>query len=184
MQNEAVFLDRDGVLNEVEIRDGKPFAPRRADDFRLIPGSRESVIRLKNHGFLIIVVTNQPDIGNGLAQPSEIEAMHRQLRDLIPVDEIHICPHKQTENCECRKPRPGMLLAAMQEQKIDLKRSWMIGDRTSDVEAGKRAGCLTAFIDRNYAIETTEPGATITVSSLSDAVDTILAFESGAELKI
>lgn len=146
----GVFLDRDGVLNQSLVRDGKPYAPRTLEEFVLLPGAAEAVCALKERGFVVVVVTNQPDIGNGLVDAAVVEAMHRRLRELTLVDDIRVCPHKQTDGCECRKPKPGMLLAAARDHGIDLGNSFMIGDRVSDLSAGKAAGCLTAFVDHGY----------------------------------
>lgn len=146
----AVFLDRDGVINRPEVRDGKPYAPRRLQDFRLLPGAVRAIHDLKQAGLLVIVVTNQPDIGNGLVAAAEIDAMHDKLRRLSPVDDILICPHRQDAGCQCRKPRPGMLIEAAAKWKIDLKNSFMVGDRWGDIVAGQRGGCYNIFIDRHY----------------------------------
>lgn len=147
----AVFLDRDGVINRSEVRRGKPFAPRRMEDFRLLPGVAKAAQLLKRAGFLVIVVTNQPDIGNGLVNAAVVEAMHAKLRSRVEVDDIRVCPHRQDEGCVCRKPRPGMLLAAARYWKIDLKNSYMVGDRNGDIVAGKEAGCYTLLINRHYS---------------------------------
>lgn len=146
----AVFLDRDGVLNRALVRDGKPFAPRHRRDFRLLPGSAAAVRALQEAGFLVVVVTNQPDIGNGLVDAAEVAAMHERLRARAPVDDIRICPHRQDEGFACRKPRPGLLLAAARQHGIDLARSVMVGDRDSDIAAGRQAGCFTILIARGY----------------------------------
>ncbi len=142
----AVFLDRDGVIVVPEFRDRRSFAPRRLQDFRL------SLQKLKRAGFLLTVVTNQPDVGNGLMSRSEVEAMHEIMRRELPLDAIKVCFHGQAEGCDCRKPKPGMLLEAADELGINLKRSFMVGDRSSDVEAGRAAGCATVFIDLGYAL--------------------------------
>ena len=147
----AVFLDRDGVLNCSEVRRGKPVAPRRLADYRLLPGVAKAVQSLKRAGFLVIVVTNQPDIGNGLVDASVVQAMHAKLRSLVAVDDIRVCPHRQDQGCACRKPRPGMLLAAAKDWKIDLKNSFMVGDRDGDIVAGQAAGCYTLLINRHYS---------------------------------
>ncbi len=147
----AVFLDRDGVLSRPLIRRRKSYAPRLLRDFKLVPNAAKSVSRLKDAGFLVIVVTNQPDIGNGHVRAEVVEQMHDRLRKCAAVDAILVCPHSQTDGCECRKPGPGMLLAAAKRFKIDLSRSYMVGDRPSDVAAGLSAGCRTVFIDRRYA---------------------------------
>lgn len=146
----AVFLDRDGVINRCEVRNSKPYAPRHLTDFRLLPGAAAAVCDLKDAGLLVIVVTNQPDIGNGLTDPAVVEAMHDKLRRAMPIDGVMMCPHRQNEGCDCRKPKPGMLLRAAKKWKIDLKKSFMVGDRWGDVVAGQAAGCYTLFINRGY----------------------------------
>ena len=146
----AVFLDRDGVLNRCEVRDGKPYAPRYLRDFRLLPGAAAAACDLKSAGLLVIVVTNQPDIGNGLTDPAVVETMHDKLRRAMPIDCVMMCPHRQDEGCSCRKPKPGMLLNAAKTWKIDLKKSFMVGDRWGDVVAGQAAGCYTLFVNRGY----------------------------------
>jgi D-glycero-D-manno-heptose 1,7-bisphosphate phosphatase len=147
----AVFLDRDGVLNRSEVRRGKPFAPSRPEDFRLLPGVAMAVDLLRQADFLVIVVTNQPDIGNGLVDAAVVEAMHAKLRARVSVNDIRVCPHRQDEGCACRKPKPGMLLEAARDWKIDLKNSYMVGDRNGDIIAGKAAGCYTLLINRHYS---------------------------------
>lgn len=149
MVNRAVFLDRDGVINYSEVRDGKPYAPRVARDFILLPGVENAIVDIKSMGYQIIVVTNQPDINNKLVNPLEIEKMHRRIAHL-PISKIYVCPHSQNEGCVCRKPRPGMLFKAREDFNIDLTKSFMLGDRQSDMEASKSAGCKSVFIDKNY----------------------------------
>lgn len=170
----AVFLDRDGVLNRCEVRNGKPYAPRRVEDFRLYPGTAAALGKLKAAGYRLVVVTNQPDIGNGLVRSEIVEAMHRRLLDRAPIDDIRMCPHRQTDGCQCRKPRSGMLLEAAKALKISLPNSVMIGDRWSDVVAGKGVGCYTVFIDRHYR-ETPQIQADAVFASLTHAVQHVLA---------
>ena len=169
----AVFLDRDGVINRSAVRGGKPYAPRRIEDFRLLPGVARAVIDLKRAKFLVVVVTNQPDIGNGLVSASTVEAMHARLKSRVPVDDIRVCPHRQDAGCACRKPKPGMLRAAARRWNIDLQNSYMVGDRAGDIVAGKAAGCYTLLINRRYS----EPLAKAdwTVGSLPAAVRSILS---------
>lgn len=169
----AVFLDRDGVINRSEIRDGKAYAPRRLADFRLLPGVVGAVNALKSAGFLIVVVTNQPDIGNGLVDPAVVEAMHARLRARLPVDAIEMCAHRQDEGCSCRKPKPGLLRRAARRLAIDLPRSFMVGDRWSDVVAGRMAGCYTVFVNRAYR-ESAPTAPDAIVSSLPAAARRIL----------
>ena len=170
----AVFLDRDGVLSRSEVRGGKPYAPRRLEDFRLLPGVTQAVRSLKQADFVVIVVTNQPDIGNGLVDSTVVEAMHAKLKARVPVDDILMCPHRQDAGCECRKPKPGMLLAAAKRWKIDLKNSYMVGDRDGDVIAGRAAGCYTLLIKRGYS-ETQRAKAETFARSLPAAVRFILS---------
>jgi len=165
----AVFLDRDGVLNRSEVRDRKPYAPRRLEDFRLLPNAARSVARLKQAGFRVIVVTNQPDIGNGLVGREVVEAMHERLQARVPVDAVRMCPHSQTAGCDCRKPKPGLLLQAAIEFDIDLPRSFMVGDRASDISAANNAGCKSVFVNRGYA-ETPPKYADGEVTCLAGAV--------------
>lgn len=144
----AVFLDRDGVINRTEVRDGKPYAPRLLKDFRLLPMVSAAVQTLRDIGFAIIVVTNQPDIGNALVSQSVVDAMHEKIRRKIKVDDILTCPHRQGDGCNCRKPKPGMLLSAATAHGIDLSQSFLVGDRISDILSGNAAGCYTVFIRR------------------------------------
>ena len=170
----AVFLDRDGVLSRTTVFNRKSYAPRNLEDFKLLPNAINSVRRLKHFGFKVIVVTNQPDIGNGLVTAEIVEAMHNKLYRRTMVDDIFICAHRQDEGCQCRKPNPGMLIEASLKHSIDLTKSFMVGDRASDIEAGQRAGCRTVFINRHY----NEPhpiGANANVGSLQSAVNFILA---------
>lgn len=146
----AVFLDRDGVINRSVVREGKPYAPRRLADFRLLPGAVRAIQELKQAGLLVIVVTNQPDIGNGLVKASLVDAMHFKLRQVSLIDDIMICPHRQDAGCSCRKPKPGLLVQAAKKWRIDLGSSFMVGDRWGDIVAGQRAGCYNIFINRHY----------------------------------
>jgi D-glycero-D-manno-heptose 1,7-bisphosphate phosphatase len=146
----AVFLDRDGVINRSIVREGKPYSPRSVAEFRLLPGTAAAVRRLRKAGFLVIVVTNQPDVGNGFLAPAVLDAIHVKLQERAATDDIMVCPHAQNAGCDCRKPRPGMLLEAARRWNIDLKKSFMVGDRAGDCVAGLAAGCYTIFIDRGY----------------------------------
>ncbi len=147
----AVFLDRDGVINANLERDGRPVAPRTLEDFRILPGVEDAVRRLKERGFLVIVVTNQPDVANGLTERSTVDAMHDVIRARLAVDDIRVCFHNDAANCDCRKPKPGLILAAAAAYAIDLARSYVVGDRWRDVTAGRAAGCCTIFIDYGYS---------------------------------
>ena len=173
MAERAVFLDRDGVLVIPEFRDGRSFAPRTLEDFRLYEGAADSARRLKDAGYKLVVVTNQPDVGNGLVDRSVVEQMHQKLREAVPVDAIEVCYHNNTDNCDCRKPKPGMLLRAAERLDLDCHRSVMVGDRWSDMEAAKAAGCKSIFIDLNYR-ERRPDHPDFVVSSFDQAADIIL----------
>jgi D-glycero-D-manno-heptose 1,7-bisphosphate phosphatase len=147
--NKAVFLDRDGVINQVAVWGGKPYAPRKAEDFVILPGVEDAIMRIRALGCLVLVVTNQPDINNKQVNLAEVNAMHDRLAHL-PIEKIYVCPHSQDEGCLCRKPNPGMLFQARDEFNINLSRSYMVGDRRSDMQASKSAGCTSIFINRNY----------------------------------
>jgi D-glycero-D-manno-heptose 1,7-bisphosphate phosphatase len=172
----AVFLDRDGVISANVERDGRPVAPTRLADFRILPGVEEATRRLKELGFVLVVVTNQPDIAAGRNTMAILDAMHEELRRRLPVDEIKVCVHVDTDRCNCRKPKPGMLLEAAREQDIDLTRSIMIGDRWRDIEAGHAAGCSTILIDGEDIQERPSTPHKI-VRSLPEAVAYIIGHE-------
>jgi D-glycero-D-manno-heptose 1,7-bisphosphate phosphatase len=143
----AVFLDRDGVLNRVFLHeDGKSHPPVSPHELEVLPGVMDTCQSLRRAGFLLIVVTNQPDVARGTQQREVVEAINRELRRQIPLDDIRVCYHDEDDNCPCRKPKPGMLLEAALTWDIDFKESFMIGDRYTDIEAGRRAGCKTVLV--------------------------------------
>jgi D-glycero-D-manno-heptose 1,7-bisphosphate phosphatase len=149
MKSRAIFLDRDGVLNRPVIRVGKSYPPARVEDLEIYEGLSERLQRLKDRGFVLIVVTNQPDVARGTTRKETVEAINRLIAREIPaIERFIVCFHDSGDGCDCRKPKPGMLLAGAAEFNIDLKRSYMIGDRGSDVEAGIAVGSRTIFIDR------------------------------------
>lgn len=174
----AVFLDRDGVLVVPEFRDGRSFAPRRLEDFHLYPAAPAALAKLKAAGFLLFVVTNQPDVGHGLVAQAVVESMHKRLREALPLDAIKSCFHRQNENCRCRKPQPGMILDLASEFGISLSESFMVGDRSSDVAAGRAAGCKTIFIDLGYRSEPKPDFATYTVRTIDEAADVVITTSS------
>ena len=142
----AVFLDRDGVLNANIERDGRPVAPWRLEDFRILPGVPEAVRELRRAGFVTVVVTNQPDIANGRTLRATLDAMHDELRRQVEIDDIRVCPHVDSDACACRKPKPGMLVEAAAEHAIALEQSWLVGDRWRDIAAGHAAGCRSILV--------------------------------------
>ncbi len=171
----AVFLDRDGTLNLQVVRDGMPFAPDRFEDFLLYGDAQEGCRALKAAGFVLVVVTNQPEVGRGTLAQAEVERMHARLRELIPeIDRVEACfDPGRGEKSRRRKPEPGMVLDAAEALGIDLGQSWMIGDRWRDVECGRKAGIRTVFIDFGYSDEV-ESSPEFTVHTFSEAVSVVL----------
>jgi D-sedoheptulose 7-phosphate isomerase len=171
----AVFLDRDGVLNEAVLRNGKPHPPATAAEMRIPVGTAEALARLKERDFLLLVVTNQPDVARGIQQRQAVEEIGRRLRAELPLDDVLTCYHDDQDGCDCRKPRPGLMTCAAQRYGIDLTHSYLIGDRWRDVDAGSNAGCKTVWIDRGYAEQAPASVPDARVGSLPEAVDWILA---------
>lgn len=170
----AVFLDRDGVLNKVVMREGAPCSPRSLDEFRLEEGAAEAVARLKTHGFLTVVATNQPDLARGYLSQEAHEAILAKLRADVGVDDVFVCPDDSEVDSSHKKPNPGMLLEAAKKHDILVENSYMIGDTWKDMEAASRAGCRGILIDRPY---NRDAKAFRRVASLRAAVDFILGFQ-------
>jgi D-glycero-D-manno-heptose 1,7-bisphosphate phosphatase len=147
----AVFLDRDGVLNRTEVRDGAPRPPARLDELELLPGVPEALDLLAAEGLRLVVVTNQPDVARGAARSEDVEAIHAHLLATLPLDAVFACYHDEGDGCDCRKPRPGMLRAAAAAHAIELERSFMVGDRWRDIEAGRAAGCETFLLAQPWS---------------------------------
>lgn len=169
----AVFLDRDGVINRAVVRDGKPYPPADLGELEILPGVAAALKALHDAGFMLIVVTNQPDVARGITPMAVVEGINNHLASRLPIDEFRTCYHDSGDGCECRKPRPGALMAAANQHGIDLARSFMVGDRWRDTEAGQRAGCKTLFIDYGYA-EKQPDSVDHRVSSLQEAAKIIL----------
>jgi D-sedoheptulose 7-phosphate isomerase len=170
----AVFLDRDGVINRAFVRDGKPLPPPTLQELEVLPGVSEALRDLKLHGFELLVVTNQPDVGRGKQSREGLDAMHRSLYASLPIDDILVCTHTDADGCDCRKPLPGMILEAARKHGIDLASSFMVGDRWRDVEAGYNAGCKTILIDYGYSERPPDHAPDLRVRSLREAADWII----------
>ncbi len=169
----AVFLDRDGVINQSVVRNGKPFPPDSLAEMEILPGVADALLRLRSAGFLNVVVTNQPDVATGKQRREVVEAMHAHLLATLALDDVRVCYHVDADVCDCRKPKPGMILAAAREHGIDLGQSSLVGDRWRDIEAGQRAGCANYLI--NYGYDEKRPEKPyVAVKSLVAAVDRIL----------
>jgi D-glycero-D-manno-heptose 1,7-bisphosphate phosphatase len=171
----AVFLDRDGVINRALEREAKPYPPRSLAEFEILPEVPAACAKLKAAGFMLVVVTNQPDVGRGTLKKEIVETIHTEMCRRLPIDRVEVCYHsgKGQSDCDCRKPKPGMLLRAAKELGIDLAQSWMVGDRWRDIDCGHAAGCRTIFIDRGYAEELRQK-PDFSAGNLAEAADIIL----------
>ena len=158
----AIFLDRDGVINEAIVKDGRPYPPKDISELILITGIKKLLYELKQKKYLIIVITNQPDVARKKTLKKDVEEINNYLLSNLPIDEIITCYHDNNDGCNCRKPLPGSILEAAKKYKINLNKSFMIGDRWRDIMAGRNANCKTIFIDYKYDEEVlAEPDYTI-----------------------
>ena len=171
----AVFLDRDGVINRALEHAGLPYPPTSLAEFEILPEAAAACAKLKQAGFLLVVVTNQPDVGRGTLKKEIVETIHAEMCRRLPIDRVEVCYHpgQGRSDCDCRKPKPGMLLRAAQELGIDLAQSWMVGDRWRDIDCGHAAGCRTIFIDRGY-MEELRQKPDFSAGNLAEAADIIL----------
>ena len=171
----AVFLDRDGVLNEAVVRDGHPYPPAGPAEVALCAGADAAARALRDAGFVLVVVTNQPDVARGTTPRTVVDAINDRLAALLPLDDVLVCPHDDADGCGCRKPKPGLLFEGARRHGVDLARSYLVGDRWRDIEAGAAAGCRTVFIDRGYAERAPRVPPDATVASVLDAARWIIA---------
>lgn len=171
----AVFLDRDGVINRALVRDGKPYPPSSLAEFEILPGVAEACAKLKQAGFLLVVATNQPDVGRGTMARETVEALHDHMSQILPLDRVEVCYHsgRSDSECDCRKPGTGMLQNAARALGIDLAGSFMVGDRWRDIDCGHAAGCTTILVDYDYD-EPLRQQPDYRVKSLREAADLIL----------
>jgi D-glycero-D-manno-heptose 1,7-bisphosphate phosphatase len=167
----AVFFDRDGVVNKIILRDGKPFSPRTIEEFVLTEGIRETVSSLKKRGYKTILISNQPEVARGRITLDTLDQMMQRVQREVGLDDLFICLHDDDDRCACRKPEPGMILEASRKWKIDLRASFVIGDTWKDMEAGKAAGCKTILLD---AVYNRDVRSDFRVTSLAEAAELIL----------
>ena len=195
MARKAVFLDRDGVINAYayDPEFGTFDSPANPEQFTLLPGVAEAVARLNKEGFLTIVVSNQPGVAKGHFTPALLEAVTRKMKVLVEqgggnLDGVYYCPHHPTDGqspyvttCDCRKPRTGLVDKAARELDIDIRTSYVVGDKWSDVELGQRAGAHSVLVETGFAPD--DPGnkrphniadPEFTAHSLSEAADWII----------
>jgi D-glycero-D-manno-heptose 1,7-bisphosphate phosphatase len=168
-----VFLDRDGVLNAPLMSDGLPGSPRDTSELELLPGVEEACAQLADAGLVLVVVTNQPDIARGKVDAAVVEELNKRLLGSLALHDVIVCPHDDGDGCDCRKPKPGMLLEGASRWDIDLSQSVMVGDRWRDIEAGRAAGTRTVFVERGYE-EPAPDDPDLTVSELYESVPWII----------
>jgi D-glycero-D-manno-heptose 1,7-bisphosphate phosphatase len=178
----AVFLDRDGVLNESIVRNGKPYPPASLEELKLFPDASPALARLKGAGFLLVVVTNQPDVARGTQSREIVEAMHARIAVALPIDDFFVCWHDDADGCYCRKPLPGLLHSAANAYEVDIHESFLIGDRWRDIDAGAAAGCHTVLIDREYVERQPQYRPDYCTYSITGAADWILG--EGGEARV
>jgi D-glycero-D-manno-heptose 1,7-bisphosphate phosphatase len=168
----AAFLDRDGVINRAVVREGKPYPPATIEELEILPGVADAIARLQGAGYAVVVVTNQPDIARGITTQATVDEIHAHMKAELRLDDIRVCPHDDADECDCRKPKAGLILRT---PAYDMAASAMIGDRWRDIEAGRAAGCgVTILVDYGYDEKIPhEPDAR--VGSLAEAVDWLLA---------
>lgn len=169
----AVFLDRDGVINQAVVIQGKPYPPKDLDSLVILPGVVDALHALKKAGWMLIVITNQPDVAKKITTAEMVSSIHQRMAEQLPIDAFYTCFHVDEHQCHCRKPKPGALIEAAQTHEITLSESYMIGDRWRDIEAGFHAGCQTFFIDYGYH-EKQPTQMNFTVQSLQEAAHIIL----------
>lgn len=168
----AVFLDRDGVVLRGKIHNGKLYAINNIEKVFFYPKVKQSIDLLKK-SFKVFIITNQPDIGNNKVTYEEVKKVNQLIINKLKIDKIYMCPHSKNIRCKCRKPNPYFILKAAKDYNIDLKKSYMVGDRGSDILSGYKAGCKSIFINRKY--KESKPLLQIkTVYSLNEATRFIL----------
>lgn len=170
----AVFLDRDGVINRSMVRDGKPYPPVSLEELEIIPGAIDSLKKLADAGYLLIGVTNQPDVARGSQSREVVEAINFHIKMEMPVTAIFTCYHDNKDDCSCRKPKPGLILQGAREYDVDLAKSWMVGDRWKDISAGQAAGLRTVFVDYHYIENYSGPPAEFIIEDIATLADIIL----------
>ena len=174
MDRIAVFLDRDGIINRAVVREGRPYPPVRLEDVEILSGSLISLPRLAAFGYILIGVTNQPDVARGLQSCEMVNSINTLIQSRMPVQEIFVCYHDDVDNCNCRKPKPGLILQAAEKYGIDLTQSWMVGDRWKDIASGQAAGLKTIFVDYKYAETFKGTPADFTIKDTTFLTDIIL----------
>jgi D-glycero-D-manno-heptose 1,7-bisphosphate phosphatase len=172
MPGKAVLLDRDGIINQSVVREGRPFPPNSLGDFRFVEMIHDSLETLKKRGYLLIIFTNQPDVARGTKSIAGVNVLNDYICQNLPIDKVYTCFHDNNDNCDCRKPKPGMILQAAKDYNLDLSLSYVVGDRWRDIDAGVAAGCKTVFVDYGYD-ESLRGKPDFTIMKVSELIDII-----------
>jgi D-glycero-D-manno-heptose 1,7-bisphosphate phosphatase len=146
----AVFLDRDGVIIETKVEFGRPIAIRKKNEIKMLGDATKGIKLLLNSGFELVIITNQPDVAKGITPIEHVNQIHKEISRLTGLKHFYICSHADSDSCECRKPKPGLLISASENLNLDLDNSFLIGDRWRDIASGQKAGCRCYFIDYGY----------------------------------
>ena len=170
-----MFLDRDGVLNEPIVRDGRPYPPAGPSDLVICAGAHAALAALREAGFALICVTNQPDVARGTTSLETVAAINARLSNELRLDDVIVCPHDDADACACRKPKPGLVYEASQRHGLDPAASYLVGDRWRDIEAGAAARCRTVLVDRGYAEAAPSVQPNARVASVAEAAAWIIA---------
>jgi D-glycero-D-manno-heptose 1,7-bisphosphate phosphatase len=169
----AVILDRDGVINAVTLVGGVPQPPRGLRDLQVLPGVPNAIKRLRNAGFLVFCLTNQPEISRGTVKEEDVAQISDYLTSDLGILEVFVCHHDDKDGCHCRKPKPGGINYFVEKYSLDQSQCFMVGDRWRDIDAGINAGCRTIFIENSYA-EKKPSNQDFSVKSLDEGVKIIL----------
>jgi len=170
----TVFLDRDGVINRSVVRNGKPYPPASLEEFEILPGAFNSLKRIAAAGYLLIGVTNQPDVARGTQTRKAVESINARIMEQLPVTEIFTCYHDDKDDCQCRKPKPGLILQGAEKYGADLTKSWLVGDRWKDISAGQAVGLRTVFVDYLYNETYSGPSADFIIEDIAALAAIIL----------
>jgi D-glycero-D-manno-heptose 1,7-bisphosphate phosphatase len=149
MKNKAIFLDRDGVVNRIIYENNVQRSPRSMDEFEYEQGILEFIQNIKKLDFEIAIITNQPEVKRGLVSRDTVEQFHKKIRSELGIDHFFVCWHDSTDNCNCRKPKPGLFFDAKEKLQVNLEDSFMIGDREKDIISAKSAGCNGILYTKN-----------------------------------
>src|SRR5437867_7565728 len=175
----GIFFERDGILNLAKVERGYQVSPRSLDEFEVNPAALEPLQKLKAAGFVLVATTNQPGLSRGYLPRRELDRMHAVLKQRLPLDDILVCPHDETDRCPCRKPQTGLLLEAAFKWHLDLERSYVVSDKWQDAQAAHIAGCMSLLLKSTWIGKGHQD---FVVSNLAEVVPKIQQLHSGSIL--